>query len=63
MIFRHDRTGGGGGRLLELTVKWWVVENEREKGIKRIEKINAMIMVIDKQLGGVLVFSLLFLFC
>jgi hypothetical protein len=49
--------------LLELTVKWWVVENEREKGIKRIEKINAMIMVIDKQLGGVLVFSLLFLFC
>ena len=44
-------------------MKWWVVDDEREKGNQRIDKINAMIMVIDKELGGVLVFSLLFLFC
>ena len=42
---------------------WLVVEDKREKGNQRIDKKNAMNMVLDKGMVGVLVFSLLFLFC
>jgi hypothetical protein len=61
IFFRRERTGGGAGRLLLLTVRWWAVDEEKEKS--NWPKSTTMNIALDLGMGGVLVFTVLFLFC